>query len=128
MYINAKMIPAETVPGIRVGGWKRAEEGVNSSVIYLIHCKNLCKCYNVPPPITTKIKNKIKYAFLLDVLPSCVIFPHAKIWLENVLGLLIIVAKSFLMLSNLPGNRNLQLQVLHLILWVTMKSFLVYGQ
>jgi hypothetical protein len=27
MYINAKMIPAETVPGIRVGGWKRAEGG-----------------------------------------------------------------------------------------------------
>jgi hypothetical protein len=36
MYVNAKMIPVETVP----------VEGVNSSVIYLIHCKNHCKCYN----------------------------------------------------------------------------------
>jgi hypothetical protein len=23
---------------------------------YLIHCKNLCKCYNVPTPCTTIIK------------------------------------------------------------------------
>jgi hypothetical protein len=30
---------------------------VNSSITYLIHCKNLCKCYNVPPPSTT-IKGK----------------------------------------------------------------------
>jgi hypothetical protein len=28
-----------------------------SSVIYLIHYKNLCKCHNVPPPSTT-IKGK----------------------------------------------------------------------
>jgi hypothetical protein len=36
-------------------------EGVNSSMIYLIHCKNLCKCYNVPPPRTTiKKKKKMK--------------------------------------------------------------------
>jgi hypothetical protein len=27
-------------------------EGVNSSVIYLIHCKNFCKCDNVPPTNT----------------------------------------------------------------------------
>jgi hypothetical protein len=26
----------------------------NSSMIYLIYCKNLCKCYNVPPPSTIK--------------------------------------------------------------------------
>jgi hypothetical protein len=41
------------------GGWKRAAEGVNSSMIYLIHCKNLCKCYNVSPPSTAIIKKKI---------------------------------------------------------------------
>jgi hypothetical protein len=41
------------------GWWKRAVEGVNSSMIYLIHCKNLCKCCNVPLPSTTiKIRNK----------------------------------------------------------------------
>jgi hypothetical protein len=37
-------------------------EGVNSNMIYLIHCKNLCKCkcHKVSPPSTT-IKEKIKY-------------------------------------------------------------------
>jgi hypothetical protein len=32
-------------------------KGVNSSMIYLIHCKNLCKCYNVPPSSTKILKN-----------------------------------------------------------------------
>jgi hypothetical protein len=45
MYVNSKMIPVETVPGIGEQ-WK----GDNSSMIYLIHCGNLCKCYNVPTP------------------------------------------------------------------------------
>jgi hypothetical protein len=27
MYVNAKIIPVETVPGIRGGGWERAVEG-----------------------------------------------------------------------------------------------------
>jgi hypothetical protein len=49
MYVNAKMIAVETVPGIRRGGMKESS-GVNLSMIYLIHCKNLSKCYNVPPP------------------------------------------------------------------------------
>jgi hypothetical protein len=36
-------------------------EGMNSNMIYLIHCKNHCNCYNVPPPSITIIKiNKIK--------------------------------------------------------------------
>jgi hypothetical protein len=50
MYANAKMIPVETVPGIREGGIKENGGGVNSSMIYLIHYKNLCKCYSVPHP------------------------------------------------------------------------------
>jgi hypothetical protein len=37
-------------------------EGANSSMIYLIYCKNFCKCRNVLPPSTPikfkKIKNK----------------------------------------------------------------------
>jgi hypothetical protein len=33
------------------------KEGVNSSLIYLIHSKNFCKCHNVCPP-STIIKNK----------------------------------------------------------------------
>jgi hypothetical protein len=27
---------------------------------YLIHCKNFCKCYNVPPPSTIIFLKKIK--------------------------------------------------------------------
>jgi hypothetical protein len=34
-------------------------EGVNSSIIYLIHCKNFCKYSNVPPPSTTVIKKEL---------------------------------------------------------------------
>jgi hypothetical protein len=52
MYVNVKMIPVETVPVIRERG-DRAVEGTNSSMTYLMHCKKLCKCYNVPPPSTT---------------------------------------------------------------------------
>jgi hypothetical protein len=54
------MTPVETVPGIRGEGMKRSGgEGVNSSMIYLIHCKDICKCHNVTQPSTT-IKEKIK--------------------------------------------------------------------
>jgi hypothetical protein len=59
MYVNAKIIPVETVPGIWGGEMKESSEGVNSNMLYLIHCKNLCKCHNVPPPSTT-IKGKKK--------------------------------------------------------------------
>jgi hypothetical protein len=55
MYVNAKMINVETIPGI--GGWKDKGElcGVNSSMIYSTHCKNCCKCHNVPQ-LSTIIK------------------------------------------------------------------------
>jgi hypothetical protein len=32
-------------------------EGVNSSMIYLIYCKNFCKCHNVPQHNNKKRKN-----------------------------------------------------------------------
>jgi hypothetical protein len=38
---------------------KRMEERVNSSMIYLIYCKNFCKCHNVLPPSTAIKINKI---------------------------------------------------------------------
>jgi hypothetical protein len=38
----------------------RAVEGVNSRMIYLIHCKILCNFYSVPPPSTTIIRKKEK--------------------------------------------------------------------
>jgi hypothetical protein len=48
MYVNATIIPVETIPGIGEGGIR------NSSVMHLIHCKNLCKFHNLPPPSTMK--------------------------------------------------------------------------
>jgi hypothetical protein len=41
-------------------GIKKNGEGVDSSMIYLIHCRNFCKCHNVPPPSTTITNFKIK--------------------------------------------------------------------
>jgi hypothetical protein len=35
-------------------------EELNLSMIYLIYCKNFCKCHNVPPPSTTIKKSKNK--------------------------------------------------------------------
>jgi hypothetical protein len=55
MYVNGKMRPVETVPGMRGEGIKENDGGVNSTMIY---CKNFCKCHNVTPS-TTMIK--IKY-------------------------------------------------------------------
>jgi hypothetical protein len=51
MCVNAKMIPVETPPVIRVEGGKekrRKVEGVNSSMIYLIHYNNLCNATMYP--------------------------------------------------------------------------------
>jgi hypothetical protein len=54
------MIPVETASGIRGGGrMKETAEEVISCMIYLIHRKNLCKCHNVPPPITTIKEKKV---------------------------------------------------------------------
>jgi hypothetical protein len=54
MYVNGKMIPAETNPGMGGGGGqRRMVEGVTSIMIYLIYFKNFHKCHNVPPPRTT---------------------------------------------------------------------------
>jgi hypothetical protein len=54
------MISIETIPGIREGGIKVNDGEVNSNMIYLIYCKNFCKCHNVPPPNTAIKKLKIK--------------------------------------------------------------------
>jgi hypothetical protein len=48
----------KTVPGIRGGGMKKNSEGMNSTMIYLKHCKNICKSFNIPPPSTTIKINK----------------------------------------------------------------------
>jgi hypothetical protein len=41
------------------GAYRRMVDGENLIMIYLIYCKNIHKCQNVPPPSTT-IKNKDK--------------------------------------------------------------------
>jgi hypothetical protein len=47
------MRPVETIPGM-VGEIKKNGGGVNSSMIYLIYCKNFCKCHYIPPRTTIK--------------------------------------------------------------------------
>jgi hypothetical protein len=39
------------------GGLRRAMERVNSTMIYLIYCRNFCKCHNVLPASTTTKKD-----------------------------------------------------------------------
>jgi hypothetical protein len=64
MYVNGKMRPVETVPGMGRGGKiKKNGEGVNSIMIYLIHLKNICKCHNVPLPSTTKKEKRKRKTF-----------------------------------------------------------------
>jgi hypothetical protein len=47
MYVNRKIIPVVTIPGME--RCRRMVEGINSSMIYLIYCKNFCKCHNASP-------------------------------------------------------------------------------
>jgi hypothetical protein len=44
MFVYEKMMPAETVPEIGGRKIKESSWGMNSSMTYLIHFKNLCKC------------------------------------------------------------------------------------
>jgi hypothetical protein len=53
MYVNAKTINVETVPGNREGRMKERRGRGELKYIYLLHCKIFCKSYNVPPPSTT---------------------------------------------------------------------------
>jgi hypothetical protein len=55
MYINRKIAPVETIPGMGSGRIKENGGGVNSSMIHLIYYKTLCKCHNVPLLSTIKI-------------------------------------------------------------------------
>jgi hypothetical protein len=38
MYVNGKMRPVETIPGMGGQEGKDNDGGVNSTMIYLIHC------------------------------------------------------------------------------------------
>jgi hypothetical protein len=48
-----KIVSVETTPAMGRGEIKDNDVGVNSTLIYLIYCKNFCKCYSVPPLSTT---------------------------------------------------------------------------
>jgi hypothetical protein len=56
-----------------VGRGNKGEWGLNSSMIYLIHCKNFCKYHNVPTPSTT-IKNFKKFSLSLSLSLSLPLF------------------------------------------------------
>jgi hypothetical protein len=45
MYVNEKMKPVETTPGMGRGDKEEWWKEVNST---MINCKKFCKCYNVP--------------------------------------------------------------------------------
>jgi hypothetical protein len=58
MYVNGKITPVETIPGMGGVRDKDNDGGVNSSMISLIYYKKFCKCHNVPPPSTIYKKKK----------------------------------------------------------------------
>jgi hypothetical protein len=49
MCVNGKMIPIETIPGIGRGRIKENGGSGEFNMIYLLCCKNFCKCHNVSP-------------------------------------------------------------------------------
>jgi hypothetical protein len=65
MYINGKMAPVRTSPGMREWGYSIVE-GVNSNAIYLICCKSFCQGHNVSTPSTTiKKKRSFMYFYII---------------------------------------------------------------
>jgi hypothetical protein len=59
MYVNEKVITVESILGMgERREQKRMVEGVNSSMLYLIYCKEFFKCHNVPS-LSTTIKNSL---------------------------------------------------------------------
>jgi hypothetical protein len=49
MYVNAKMRPVETIAGMGGGVMKENGGGSKFNMLYLINCKNFCKCHNTTP-------------------------------------------------------------------------------
>jgi hypothetical protein len=50
MYVDGKIRPVETVAGMSGRGEIKETDGeVNPT---MIHCKNFCKCHDVPPGTT----------------------------------------------------------------------------
>jgi hypothetical protein len=55
MTVNGKKTHVETISGMGKGGKKKNFGGVNSNMIHVIYCKNLCKCHNMTYPVNNKI-------------------------------------------------------------------------
>jgi hypothetical protein len=80
-----KMISVETTPGMGEGEIKENDGGVNSTTIYLINCKNLCKCHNVPPSCTIKNKTEMSYMYISWYLDA---MGKSKCWLKGSLRMI----------------------------------------
>jgi hypothetical protein len=50
MYINRKLRPIETIPEMEERGKRRVMEWANSSMIYMIYCKNFVNITMDPHP------------------------------------------------------------------------------
>jgi hypothetical protein len=50
MYVNGKRVTVEAIPGMGEGEYRRMVEGVNSSMIYLIYCRNFVNATMYPLP------------------------------------------------------------------------------
>jgi hypothetical protein len=59
MYGNEKMIPVETVPGIRRGGMGESSGGGEFKYDRFDILQETCKCYNVPISRSTTIKKNV---------------------------------------------------------------------
>jgi hypothetical protein len=49
MYVNGKMRPTETIPGMGKGRIKENGGGGDSTRMYWMYFKNFCKYHSVPP-------------------------------------------------------------------------------
>jgi hypothetical protein len=49
MHVNAKIILIETILGMGGGEIKDSSGGGEFNMMYLMHCKSVCKCHNVLP-------------------------------------------------------------------------------
>jgi hypothetical protein len=63
MYVNADMILLKLFQESGERAWGIAVKEGNSSIISMIHCKNLCKCYN----------EVIFIEYTTNILKSCVL-------------------------------------------------------
>jgi hypothetical protein len=75
MHVNANLRP-----GMGRGEVKESRGGVNSSMIYLIHCKKICKYPDVPPPSTIikKFKTSVSKSSMSLKLSALTVFQSIK--------------------------------------------------